>query len=209
MSRAATAAEPRRSEQGAERRAKIIAATAALVTREGIGAVTHRAVAREAGVPLAATTYYFASKDELVGEALRVLVAEEVEQLRARAAELGAAIDSPATLARALSEAVVPGNEGERRVMLAKFEIYLEAARRPGLRPAVDEWRRTFTGMARSALEAAGDPQPDATAPLLVAAIDGVLTHSLSEGIRAETEGDTRRRVAELAERIARRPDGS
>jgi len=36
--------------------------------REGIDAVTHRSVASEAALPLAATTYYFANADELIAE---------------------------------------------------------------------------------------------------------------------------------------------
>ncbi len=44
---------------------KIIAATARLIEREGLASVTNRAVAKEAGVSLASTTYHFASVAEL------------------------------------------------------------------------------------------------------------------------------------------------
>jgi DNA-binding transcriptional regulator YbjK len=81
---AATTSAPARSEQGAERRAAILDATVRLMVREGLAAVTHRAVAREAGVPLAATTYYFASKDELVVEALEILVKDEIARPQSR-----------------------------------------------------------------------------------------------------------------------------
>jgi TetR/AcrR family transcriptional regulator, regulator of biofilm formation and stress response len=203
MSRTATAGAPGRSEHGAERRAAIIGATVRLLTREGLGAVTHRAVAREAEVPLAATTYYFSSKDELIAEALRMLVADEVALLTARAAELGEAIGSIGELAQALAAAVFPTGEAERRVLLAKFEVYLAAARTPGLRPAVAEWRGTFIGLAESALAAAGHPRPGETAPVLVAAIDGVLTHALAEGLEADSDERTRERLAELVEHLA------
>jgi len=56
--------------RGERRRRAILDATLALVGREGTAAVTHRAVAAEAGVPLAATTYYFDSKEELIRDAL-------------------------------------------------------------------------------------------------------------------------------------------
>ena len=50
--------------------AAIGVATGAL--QVGAGAVTHRAVAARAGVPLSTTSYFFSSIDELVTEALRV-----------------------------------------------------------------------------------------------------------------------------------------
>ena len=59
-----------RRARGELRRRAILDATLTLVGRMGAGAITHRAVAEEAGVPLAATTYYFSSKSELVREAL-------------------------------------------------------------------------------------------------------------------------------------------
>lgn len=192
-----------RSEQGAERRAKILAATVELLTRDGLGAVTHRAVAREAEVPLAATTYYFSSKDELLTEALRMLIASEVEMLVARSTELGKTIRSAPELAVALADAVTPADEDERRTLLAKFEVYLEAARRPRLRDPVAEWNATFVGLATEALRAAGAREPERTAPLMVAAIDGVLTLGLTRGVETHTAPDVRRDLVELVERLA------
>lgn len=182
------ASVPTRSEHGAERRGLILDATVRLLTREGLGAVTHRAVAREADVPLAATTYYFDSKDELLSEALTLLVAHEVELLSARATELGDAIKSPADLAKALAEVLTSRGEEDRRMLLAKFEVYLEAARRPALRGPVARWIETFTGLAEGALAAAGASDPKAAAPVMVAAIDGLLTHALTRGIDAGVE---------------------
>ncbi|MGZ4481779.1 MAG: TetR/AcrR family transcriptional regulator, partial [Gaiellales bacterium] len=45
------------------RRQAILEATLRVIRDSGVHAVTLRAVAAEAGVPLAATTYYFESKD--------------------------------------------------------------------------------------------------------------------------------------------------
>src|SRR5687767_5003123 len=68
-SRPAPVRQPGVSARGAARRRAIVEAALALLGRGGSGAVTHRAVANEAGVPLAATTYYFATKTELVLDA--------------------------------------------------------------------------------------------------------------------------------------------
>src|SRR5215207_4017910 len=104
MSDVTTTVPPARSEQGAERRAAILAATVRQLVRDGLAAVTHRAVAREAAVPLAATTYYFASKDELGVDALKILVEDEIARVGERAAALGEELSSPSRSAAAVAE---------------------------------------------------------------------------------------------------------
>src|SRR5262245_49236743 len=63
------------------RREAILDAALALIAAKGVEAVTHRSVAAEAEVPLGSTTYYFASRDELVREAFRRYVTRELELL--------------------------------------------------------------------------------------------------------------------------------
>ena len=171
-----------RSEQGAERRAAILDATVRVLVREGLAAVTHRAVAREADVPLAATTYYFASKDELVVDALEILVKDEIARVGDRAAALGDELASPSRSAAVVAEVLFPDAEAAGG-LLAKFEVYLEAARRPGLRATAAHWQQAFIELAESALTLAGASDPKRLAPLLVAGVDGMLVHRLSEGI--------------------------
>jgi TetR/AcrR family transcriptional regulator, regulator of biofilm formation and stress response len=186
----------RRAAQRAERRAAILEATIRIVTSEGLAAVTHRAVAKQAGVPLAATTYYFSSKDELVGEALDILVADEIERLTARARELGEEIRSPRAAAAAVAEVLFPDSDAVGG-LLAKLELYLEAARRPGLHKTAAHWQDAFTELARSSLELAGVADPERLAPLLVAGADGILMHALSEGVSGEPDVAGMRRLLE------------
>src|SRR5690242_10150420 len=92
--RAATPAEDatsgaRPAARGQERRTRIVEAALAVIARVGPDGLTHRLVAAEAGVPLAATTYWFASKEEIVEAAfLRSLddalaeLADRHEQVR-------------------------------------------------------------------------------------------------------------------------------
>lgn len=54
-----------------QRRQELLAAAISLFAEGGSRAVTHRAVARRAGLPAATTTYYFASIEDLLREALR------------------------------------------------------------------------------------------------------------------------------------------
>src|SRR5436190_15245629 len=67
------------------RREQFLDAALRLIGRSGREAVTHRAVAEEAGVPLGSTTYYFDSRDDLLGQALEYVARSEAE----RYAELG------------------------------------------------------------------------------------------------------------------------
>lgn len=52
-----------------QRRREILEATLRIVRTEGVRGIRHRAVAKEAAVPLAATTYYFKDIDELIVDA--------------------------------------------------------------------------------------------------------------------------------------------
>jgi DNA-binding transcriptional regulator YbjK len=197
----ATVQGPRRAEQRAERRGAILAATGRILGCKGLGAVTHRAVAREAGVPLAATTYYFSSKDELITEAVDLLVAEEVAQLAERAAALGDDVGSPDRAAAALVSVLVPDRAGVG-AQLAKFELYLEAVRRPALRPIVAKWQEAFIGLAEMALASAGISDPARRASLLVPAVDGVLMYELSRAGSEPSATDTEAGRQRLRERL-------
>jgi len=192
---------PRRAEQRAERRGAILDATVRILGCKGLGAVTHRAVAREAGVPLAATTYYFSSKDELITEAVGLLVADEVSELAERAAALGDDVGSPERAAAALVSVLVPDRAGVG-AQLAKFELYLEAVRRPALRPIVAKWQEAFIGLAEMALASAGIPDPARRASLLVPAVDGMLMYELSRAGDEPSATDTEAGRERLRERL-------
>lgn len=68
-----TAAERR------DREAEILDAVLAVLGREGIGGVTMRAVAREAGVSLGLASYHFHDKTTLVAAALRWIGEQDLE----------------------------------------------------------------------------------------------------------------------------------
>ena len=175
------ASGPVRQARGEERIDEILRATLDVIRREGLGAVTHRSVSEECGVPLGSLTYYFASKQELLRAALRLFVAEDVDRLRATAEELlarGAA--GPEVVER--FAAVL---ESEQTGGVAQFELYLEASRDPDLRQTAIESLRVYGEVAELALRAAGVPDPAAAASIVVAAIDGMGLHRLAAGPEA------------------------
>lgn len=163
--------ERQRQARGEARRRDILVATLALVRRGGIAAVTSRAVAREAGVPLGSLSYYFAGRDDLLEQALLLHVDEEVARLRAISDELdGDDAPDPEQAARAFMAVLREGD----LATIAQFELYLEAGRNPALRRAAARCFAAYDEVVAAALAAAGLPDPESAAPLFVAFADGL-----------------------------------
>lgn len=57
---------------------QIIEAATRLIGREGVDRLTHRKIAAEAGLSLAATTYFYESKDDLIADAFREIQRQAV-----------------------------------------------------------------------------------------------------------------------------------
>jgi len=74
--------------RGEARREAIIRAALAVIGERGPDAVTHRAGAKRAGLPLSATTYWFESKEQLLQEAFLLAAREEVARVEAVVLEL-------------------------------------------------------------------------------------------------------------------------
>ncbi|MEV6285221.1 TetR family transcriptional regulator [Kribbella sp. NPDC051770] len=153
--------------RGALRREELLRATLALVERAGVAGVGHRAVAAEAGVSLASTTYHFATLDDLLVAALISAAEDLTAELHERATELGA---RPADELARLVEHLLVYRRGRT---LAAYELYLLAARRPELREAAGAWLQPLTEMAGTFTT------NRQKASLLVAALDGLLLQSL------------------------------
>jgi TetR/AcrR family transcriptional regulator, regulator of biofilm formation and stress response len=167
------------------RREQILEAALRIIGRAGRQAVTHRAVAEEAGVPLGSTTYYFDSRDDLLGQALEYVAASEVERYGKRGEELRA-VKSPRELADKLIDELVAAAE-DRIAYIAEYEIWLEAGRRPELREAAQNWCDAEQRSVAVAMESLGSSDPQADASLVVAAIDG-----LGERVLAREEDPAR-----------------
>ena len=71
--------------RGAARREALLEATLRIVADTGADAVTHRRVAEVAQLPLASTTYYFDSKEQLLTAALELAAERDLARLHALA----------------------------------------------------------------------------------------------------------------------------
>jgi DNA-binding transcriptional regulator YbjK len=199
----------RRDPRGELRRAELLEAAIHLIGAHGMDAVTHRAVARAAGVPAASTSYYFRSKDELIEQALQALAEREIARLQERREALGAAIVDLEATVEALSgwieEQVGPEGSVE---LLAQYQLQLEAARRPEARAILAAWKAGTDELAETAMRSLGARDARTAAILLISAIDGLRLRLLASG-HEPLEGPALRAVlrALLVGLVAGEPD--
>lgn len=159
-----------RQARGEERRRHLLRVALELIERRGVAAVTHRAVGDAARVPLGSVTYYFPSKAGLLRDALELWVTEEVDRLE-RLAESIDAERLPPQEGAARFGALLAANDPHQ---VAQFELYLQAARTPELRDAVQAAFAAYERVAAAALRAGGMEAPEQAAALFVALADGM-----------------------------------
>ncbi|MFC4335294.1 TetR/AcrR family transcriptional regulator [Salininema proteolyticum] len=165
-----------RKARGAKRRAEIIAAALAVVQRDGAGGVTHRAVAKEAGIPTSLSAYYFATIDDLLVAALATVADSYTAKIRA-------IIDRREDVLRGLAELIAEsaGGPGRDRA-LAERELSTLASRRPALRPVARRWRENVAELGGRCTD---DPEAISA---LVAVSDGMCTALLIENAPADVD---------------------
>ncbi|CAA9347449.1 MAG: Transcriptional regulator, AcrR family [uncultured Frankineae bacterium] len=170
------------SARGEHRRHALVAAAGELLLEGGFSAVSHRAVAGRAGVPLAATTYYFTSLDDLRAAAVQHLAAGWLERSRAGVEALPGRIDDPERLALALVDVVVHGTDDG---VLTMYERYLQAGRHPELRPVVAAYDAQVDALLREVLRRGGRAPCEDDVRRLLAVVDGTVLRALAEGAPA------------------------
>lgn len=182
------AARPPRG-QGRE---ALLEALVRVAARDGLDAVTHRSVAAEAGVTHGLATYHFASRDEMVHEALVWAARGAME--RTRLGEVGETLDD---FAAAVPERIAedPGNAG------FQFELAIEGTRRPELGAEVRGLYDQYVEVVAGVLRAHGIEDDPALARLVFAAIDGLVLQQLIYGDAGQTE-ECLVRLRELLERL-------
>ncbi|WP_311203420.1 TetR/AcrR family transcriptional regulator [Streptomyces noursei] len=159
-------------------RQRLIADTALdLLAERGMRGLTHRAVDEAAELPQGSTSNLARTRAALLEAAVRRLADREAAVL-APDALLGAAdprAAAPAALADALARALHRYLSHHRGLLVARYELALEATRRPELREVYDRAGRTFREPVVALLTAAGSTAPERHALALVAWCDGVL----------------------------------
>lgn len=192
-------------QKGGLRREEILRATLRLIGERGADAVTHRAVAEEAGVSLSATTYYFASKEELLEQTLLLAAREEIERLERLVLEIAPRSLSADGWAAAVSGQLAGDVAADPAKHVALFELGLEATRREPLRAELQRWQDAHLRLAEMGCRAIGSEQPKVDAHIVVATLTGLMLEQLAGG-RADFETAVMRpTLARLFGRLAGR----
>ncbi len=182
-----------RTATGERKREQILDASVRVFGTGGAVAVTHRAVAKLAEVPLGSTTYYFRDRDDLLLQTMAH--ARQAESIRLHA--IVDALDGPLTVDRAvevLTEMFFDKTVADPLYDLALFEMFLEATRNSAVRTVAREWS-TMIGLLVDRVLPASDPAlpREAVVQIVACLVDGLMLEAVSNGELA---------VADLAERL-------
>ena len=160
---------------------QLVSAAQAVLTRDGVGRLTMRAVAKEAGVLLGTVTYVFPSKEMLLRAVIEDVVAGIAEVLKSSLAT---------ATGRGLEHAIREGVqrfwatlvEDQEGLQIIQYELVVYALRTPGLesmaRWQYDRYARIVAAWCQEAASNAGETCAvpfDTLARVLVAAVDGLI----------------------------------
>ncbi len=123
-----------------QRRRSILEAALRIVVRDGVRGVRHRAVAREAEVPLSATTYYFKDINDLITDTFTLFVEQGAEHYYFPWQEVftqptGDSSQIQARLAMLVMDYLHRQLQDNRQYLLAEQAFRLECLRNPNLQP--------------------------------------------------------------------------
>jgi DNA-binding transcriptional regulator YbjK len=167
--------------KGVRRQYALVSAAAALLCEGGFEAVRHRAVARRAGLPLAATTYYFSSLDDLIVKAVEHIGALEAQQLREKVGALSRRRRGAEATADVLVDLLV-GEDPDTRVneqLISRYERYIACVRHPALRAAQRRILQQRTDAVVQVVERSGRSVRAELVTALVCAVDGAVVAAL------------------------------
>jgi DNA-binding transcriptional regulator YbjK len=171
---------PPKGTRGAERRLLLLQTTLKLIADRGVDAVSHRSVAELAEVPLGSTTYWFASRQEMLSEALEYFARAEIETLRDRLAGVLGRRLSARRLVDEFTAFLLPQLGEERWRTVAQYALLGEAVRHPQLEQVCREWTDAWREALTEVFESLGARSPAQEARSFLALLDGLLLGQLA-----------------------------
>lgn len=190
-------------------RAELIAETAiTLLAERGMRGLTHRAVDEAAGLPPGSTSNLARTRVALLELTLTRLT--ELEEQHFTVAGVPAPGAGRADMIAEFAETVAAGLRAgqtelaagmlgrlmyeqiydDRRRTIARYELALEATRRPELRVIYDEAGRPFRESAVVLMDLAGSPDPERHGRELVAFCEGLMFYAIAGAGIEPTLGD-------------------
>lgn len=170
--------------KGERRRLALIAAAAELLLEGGFDAVRHRSVATRAELPLASTTYYFQSLDDLVVSAVEFSGNAELEAMRRRVGEVTHRRRGADETVDVIVDLLI-GTEGReglgRDQLIARYERSLASARHPQLRDVQVRLRGQVEDLLAETLRRSDRVARADQLRRVVAVVDGAVVAALTD----------------------------
>lgn len=196
-----------RQQRGEQRRTAILRATWQVVLRDGVRGVRHRAVAEAAGVPLAATTYYFKDIQELLVQSFQLFAEESLMQFTQpfwaeaehHLAALGSAApreDVAGVLLDRAAEFIALRLRDHREQVIMEYAFWYAALHNVELQAAVRGMAQRWMALLMPWLEQAQVDQPEQAARCLLATVRRIEYEALIEGTATHKPGWIREALA-------------
>jgi len=155
----------------------------ALLAERGLRGLTHRAVDEAAGLPPGSTSNHARTRSALLETTFARLCRLEAEVFETAASPGGLLASEQLTPERAADLVATQLHvtlTDRRYQLLARFELALEATRRPELRAIYDAAGTTFREPARALLAALGTADPDRHSRSFIAWSEGLMFDSVA-----------------------------
>ncbi|MFE7414692.1 TetR/AcrR family transcriptional regulator [Streptomyces laurentii] len=155
-----------------------------LLVERGMRGLTHRAVDERAGLPQGSTSNHARTRQALLETAVRRQAQREAGVLAPD--ELPGPGATADTLADTLALALHRYLTDHRSLLVSRYELALEATRRPELRTFFDSAGAVFRTPVIAMLHAAGSPAPERHALSLIAWCEGLMFSCAAGSFHAE-----------------------
>jgi DNA-binding transcriptional regulator YbjK len=155
----------------------------ALLAERGLRGLTHRAVDEAAGLPAGSTSNHARTRSALLETTFARLCRLEAEVFEDAANPDGLLAHPHLSLEHAAELVALQLHDAltlRRTQLLARFELALEATRRPELRTIYDAAGATFREPARALMTALGSAEPDRHARSFIAWSEGLMFDSVA-----------------------------
>ena len=160
------------------RSSRLLDAAIQLVGDSGIRALTHRAVDTAAGLPLGSTSNLFRNRAAL----LHAMVARMIDVELASWDQLAGSVEVSTvdSLAEALAAMVEMLTGPMRAMTVARFALFVEAARDPALQAEIGRAGVRGATIGETWLARIGSTMPQEHTGIVMAYLDGLVLHRLS-----------------------------
>ncbi|MBJ7324376.1 MAG: TetR family transcriptional regulator [Rhodococcus sp.] len=162
-----------------ERREGIIQAAIRVVAQGGLGRITYRSVAEEAGVAHGLVRHHFGSIDALVEEALQVCITRTVTTIG-----LNPGSGNPEDFARGIVESL----QRDPDTQFFQYEVLLESRRTESLRESVDKMMAHYRSVVREGLQRMGLSADHELVEFVYATVEGIVLQQSVRGLATEAE---------------------